>query len=249
MYPAIASEDRHPNAKFFSSCSLESISAVIACKGGCLEEPHSCFQSGACCLGQHLLPAGSPCNILSESDACMHRPLCDGMNSSCPLPMMKPDGAFCSNDQHDHGICHQGRCQLPHVEACARLDLDPCILPQAPCVVACMDSSFDDPACVALASACKLDASPPIGSSVWWENRDDCPLLPEENPCRQDDGALGVCASGMCQVCNRTCQEQLSMDVKRVNCSISTASSSVCSEPCGGGRQVSRKESVVNCGF
>jgi len=239
MYPAVASDDSHPNARSFSSCSLASISDVVLSKGDCLQEPHPCSSPDSCCLGQHLLPAGAECR--HETDAsvvCMQPAVCDGESSTCPSQVPKPEGALCQTTTLLHGVCVAGTCQRPFASLCATVGLDACVLPHASCMPACINHSALVAPCRPFSTGCGVDAAPATGAVDGIASLSSCPAA-DGTPCIQPDQSVGVCGSNVCQTCDAACQEALSMDVEVVECNISISSTAVCSEPCGGGQQVS----------
>jgi hypothetical protein len=238
MYPAVASDDSHPNARTFSSCSLASIADVVSSKGECLLQPHVCASSGSCCLGQHLLPAGSECREQTDDpNDCMQPAICDGESAQCPAETAKADGALCQTATLLHGVCVSGTCQRPFTNLCATLGLDACVLAQTSCMPACINNSLSGGSCRPFSTACGVDAFPATGAVDGIVSTSSCPRA-DSTPCVQPDQTVGVCGSNVCQTCDAACQEALSMDVEVVECNISVSSSSVCSEPCGGGQQV-----------
>eukprot|EP00045_Choanoeca_perplexa_P012857 m.142493 g.142493 ORF g.142493 m.142493 type:complete len:866 (+) comp16160_c0_seq1:343-2940(+) len=238
MYPAVAADDSHPNARSFSSCSLAAITDVVLSKGECLVEPHPCDTPGSCCLGQHLLPAGTTCldHEQDESAVCMQAPLCDGLSATCPAQTPKPDGALCSTATLLHGVCVSGVCQRPFTTLCASIGLDACVLPQASCMPACINNSLLMAPCRPFSTACGVDASPATGAVDGILSSSSCPEA-DGTPCVQPDQSVGICGGNVCLACDASCQEALSMDVEVVECNISISARAVCSEPCGGGQQ------------
>lgn len=223
MYPLLPTDDSHPNAPLFSPCSLSAISSVVKAKGSCLEELHVCkSSSGPCCFGDHLLPAGVTCAPAAPG-SCMQDAVCSGAAAACPAPVALPDGAFCTVDG-DAGSCESGVCIHSHTTSCATIGMDACTLESNACVVACTDGHVCRPL-----GACN-------GEELGWTSG-DCVAAAQNTPCLAGD-AQGLC-SGSTALCALCADGSCAADaVEAMQCDFDEIHTSVCSEPCGSGLQV-----------